>query len=140
MQWSLLPSGLMPGSLNSTHEGRQIARAKGVRMGRKPKLTPHLIKEARQRLAKGEPTRDLAKSYGVASVRLPGWRQPHKCAVHTVRNGMSAKVIWRISTMRQLAHVFWGFIGGSIAWFATNFIGQPILAFIAARSEAARTN
>ena len=40
-----------------THEGRQLARAKGVRMGRKPKLTPHQIKEARQRLAKGEPTR-----------------------------------------------------------------------------------
>jgi len=48
--------------IRRTHEGRQIARAKGVRMGRKPKLTPHQIKEARQRLAKGEPTRDLAKS------------------------------------------------------------------------------
>src|SRR3954447_9798408 len=52
--------------IKRTHEGRQIARAKGVRMGRKPKLTPHQIKEARQRLAKGEPTRDLAKSYGVS--------------------------------------------------------------------------
>ena len=39
--------------IKRTHEGRQIARAKGVRMGRKPKLTPHQIKEARQRLAKG---------------------------------------------------------------------------------------
>jgi DNA invertase Pin-like site-specific DNA recombinase len=52
--------------IKRTHEGRQIARAKGVRMGRKPKLTPHQIKEARQRLAKGEPTRSLAKSYGVS--------------------------------------------------------------------------
>jgi len=34
------------------HEGRQIARANGARMGRKPKLTPHQIKEARRRLAK----------------------------------------------------------------------------------------
>ena len=33
---------------------------------RKPKLTPHQRKEARKRLAKGEPTRDLAKSYGVS--------------------------------------------------------------------------
>jgi DNA invertase Pin-like site-specific DNA recombinase len=49
-----------------THEGRQIARAKGVKMGRKPKLTPHQAKEARQRFAKGESTRDLAKSYGVS--------------------------------------------------------------------------
>ncbi len=52
--------------IKRTHEGRQIARAKGVWMGRKPKLTPHQIKEAWQRLAKGEPTRDLAKSYGVS--------------------------------------------------------------------------
>ena len=35
-------------------------------MGRKPKLTPHQIAEVRNRLAKGEPTRDLAQSYGVS--------------------------------------------------------------------------
>jgi DNA invertase Pin-like site-specific DNA recombinase len=52
--------------IKRTHEGRQIARDKGVRMGRKPKLTPHQMKEARQRLAKGETTRALAKSYGVS--------------------------------------------------------------------------
>lgn len=52
--------------IKRTHEGRQIARAKGVRMGRKPKLTPHQMTEARQRIAKGESTRDLAKSYGVS--------------------------------------------------------------------------
>jgi hypothetical protein len=52
--------------IKRTHEGRQIARDKGVKMGRKPKLTPHQMKEARQRLAKGETTRALAKSYGVS--------------------------------------------------------------------------
>ena len=52
--------------IKRTHEGRQIARAKGVKMGRKPILTAHQMKEARQRLAKGEKTRDLAKSYGVS--------------------------------------------------------------------------
>lgn len=52
--------------MKRTHEGRQLARAKGVKMGRKPKLTPHQIKEARQRIAKGESTRALAKSYGVS--------------------------------------------------------------------------
>lgn len=52
--------------IKRTGEGRQIARAKGVKMGRKPKLTPHQIKEARQRIAKGEKTRDLAASYGVS--------------------------------------------------------------------------
>jgi transposase len=35
-------------------------------MGRKPKLTARQMKEARQRLAKGEKTRDLAKSCGVS--------------------------------------------------------------------------
>jgi DNA invertase Pin-like site-specific DNA recombinase len=49
-----------------THEGRQIARANGVKMGRKPKLNAHQIKEARQRLAKGERTRDLARIYAVS--------------------------------------------------------------------------
>jgi DNA invertase Pin-like site-specific DNA recombinase len=52
--------------IKRTHEGRQIARAKGVRMGRKPKLTPHQQQEARRRIAKGELTRALAKSYGVS--------------------------------------------------------------------------
>ncbi|MFZ1962152.1 MAG: helix-turn-helix domain-containing protein [Roseiarcus sp.] len=45
--------------------GRADAKAKGVKFGRKPKLTPHQIKEARQRLAEGEKTRDLAKIYAV---------------------------------------------------------------------------
>lgn len=43
-----------------------LRRVKGVRMGRKPKLTPHQKTEARQRIAKGESTCDLAKSYGVS--------------------------------------------------------------------------
>ena len=52
--------------IKRTHEGRKLAQAKGVRMGRKPKLTPHQKTEARRRIAKGESTRDLAKSYGVS--------------------------------------------------------------------------
>jgi DNA invertase Pin-like site-specific DNA recombinase len=53
--------------ITRTHEGRKIAQAKGAKMGRKPKLTPHQQDEARQRLAKGEEsTRSLAKSYGVS--------------------------------------------------------------------------
>src|SRR5271157_4134853 len=52
--------------IKRTHEGRKIAQAKGVRMGRKPILTPHQMTEARKCLAKGELTRDLAKSYSVS--------------------------------------------------------------------------
>jgi len=33
--------------IKRTHEGRKIAQGKGVRMGRKPKLTPHQAEEAR---------------------------------------------------------------------------------------------
>ena len=49
-----------------TSEGRARARREGVRMGRKPILTPHQIGEARRRLADGATTRELAKSYGVS--------------------------------------------------------------------------
>jgi DNA invertase Pin-like site-specific DNA recombinase len=55
-----------------THEGRQLARDKRVNMGRKPKLNPHQIKEARQRLAKGEATRELAKIYAVSRSTIAG--------------------------------------------------------------------
>jgi transposase len=37
-----------------------------VKLGRKPTLTPHQKTEARRRIAKGESTRDLAKSYDVS--------------------------------------------------------------------------
>jgi DNA invertase Pin-like site-specific DNA recombinase len=52
--------------IKRTGEGRKIAQSNGVRMGRKPKLTSHQIAEARERFAKGEKTRALAKSYGVS--------------------------------------------------------------------------
>ena len=52
--------------IKRTHEGRQLARGKGVKMGRKPILSPHQIEEARGRLAAGATTRELAKSYGVS--------------------------------------------------------------------------
>jgi DNA invertase Pin-like site-specific DNA recombinase len=52
--------------IKRTHEGRQIARANGVKMGRKPILTPYQIKEARQRIAKGERTREVAKIFNVS--------------------------------------------------------------------------
>ena len=48
-----------------TGEGRDRAKARGVKMGRKPKLTPHQRKEALQRRAAGEPMRDIARSYNV---------------------------------------------------------------------------
>lgn len=48
-----------------TGEGRERARARGVRMGRKPKLTAHQRREALARREGGEPLVDIARSYAV---------------------------------------------------------------------------
>ena len=48
-----------------TGEGRERAKARGVKMGRKPKLTPHQIREAIRRRDKGETVRDIARTYNV---------------------------------------------------------------------------
>jgi DNA invertase Pin-like site-specific DNA recombinase len=52
-----------------TSEGRERAKAQGVKMGRPPKLTPHQIKEAIKRRDKdGETLAEIGKSYNVS-----GW-------------------------------------------------------------------
>ena len=48
-----------------TGEGRARAVARGVRLGRKPKLTPHQIKEILRRKENGEAVRKIARSYNV---------------------------------------------------------------------------
>ncbi len=48
-----------------TGEGRERAKARGVKMGRKPKLTPHQQAEAVRRREAGEPIRKIARSYNV---------------------------------------------------------------------------
>jgi DNA invertase Pin-like site-specific DNA recombinase len=49
-----------------TGEGRERAKSRGVKMGRKPKLTPHQQAEAIKRREAGEPMRDIAKSFNVS--------------------------------------------------------------------------
>src|SRR5271166_1214451 len=49
-----------------TARGRADAKAKGVKFGRKPILTPHQQKEARERLEAGETQRSVARSYNVS--------------------------------------------------------------------------
>jgi len=48
-----------------TAEGRKRAIANGVKMGRKPKLTPYQRREAVQRRDAGEHVTEIARSYGV---------------------------------------------------------------------------
>ena len=50
-----------------TSEGRARARARGVKLGRQPKLTPHQKSEAiRRRDVLGEAVREIARSYNVS--------------------------------------------------------------------------
>jgi DNA invertase Pin-like site-specific DNA recombinase len=50
-----------------TGEGRDRAKARGVKMGRKPKLTDRQRREAiRRRDIDGEPVREIARSYNVS--------------------------------------------------------------------------
>jgi DNA invertase Pin-like site-specific DNA recombinase len=49
-----------------TAEGRERAKARGVRLGRRPKLTSHQQAEARRRRQSGEPIRDIARSFNVS--------------------------------------------------------------------------
>ena len=49
-----------------TGEGRERAKARGVRLGRKPKLTAHQIREALARREAGEALTEIARSYAVS--------------------------------------------------------------------------
>jgi DNA invertase Pin-like site-specific DNA recombinase len=48
-----------------TSEGRKAAKARGVHMGRPPKLTPHQRREALQRRSNGDSLADIARTFGV---------------------------------------------------------------------------
>jgi DNA invertase Pin-like site-specific DNA recombinase len=49
-----------------TGEGGERAKARGVRLGRKPKLTSHQRREALVRRAAGEPLAEIGRSYAVS--------------------------------------------------------------------------
>jgi DNA invertase Pin-like site-specific DNA recombinase len=48
-----------------TSEGRERAKARGVKMGRPNKLTPHQRQEILRRKENGEAVREIARSYNV---------------------------------------------------------------------------
>jgi DNA invertase Pin-like site-specific DNA recombinase len=54
-----------------TSEGRERAKARGVKMGRPPKLTPHQQKEAIKRRDQGDETlADIGRSYNVSAATI----------------------------------------------------------------------
>lgn len=52
--------------ISRTSEGRIRARAKGIKFGRKPSLNAFQRSEAKARLAAGETTREIARTFGVS--------------------------------------------------------------------------
>ena len=56
--------------LSRTNEGRVRAKARGVRFGRKPKLTKHQQAEALARIARGETLTAIARSYNVSHMTI----------------------------------------------------------------------
>lgn len=56
--------------LERTSRGRADAKAKGVKFGRKPSLTPHQQREALARIAEGETQRSVARSYNVSQATI----------------------------------------------------------------------
>jgi DNA invertase Pin-like site-specific DNA recombinase len=54
-----------------TGEGRERAKARGQRMGRPPKLTPHQQKEAIKRRDRGEESlTEIGRSYNVSAATI----------------------------------------------------------------------
>ena len=53
-----------------TSEGRERAKARGVTMGRPPKLTPHQKREAIKRRDRGETLADIGRSYNVSPATI----------------------------------------------------------------------
>ena len=56
--------------LSRTNEGRQRAKAKGIKFGRKPKLTKHQREEASARKISGETLTEIAKTYNVSHMTI----------------------------------------------------------------------
>ena len=62
-----------------TGEGHRRAAARGVKMGRRPKLTPHQMKEAIRRRDRGEETCERSRGATMsATARFQGW-QHERC-------------------------------------------------------------
>ena len=58
-----------------TDEGRERAQARGVRFGRKNKLTPHQRQEALAQRAAGEALAEIGRSYNVSIRPSRGWAE-----------------------------------------------------------------
>jgi DNA invertase Pin-like site-specific DNA recombinase len=77
-----------------TGEGRERAKARGVKTGRKPKLTTHQRRKAIKRRENGERVREIARRYNVNASTIRGWprsagRAASRDSVHRWKRGRS---------------------------------------------------
>jgi len=73
-----------------TSEGRARAVARGVKLGRKPKLTPHQKREAIRRRSVGEPTREIARMF---TAPYRGLRHEHRASSPDRRGTQDAPLL-----------------------------------------------
>ena len=83
-----------------TSEGRERAKARGVKLGRKFKLTPHQQREARARRDRGEALTEIGRSYNVS----------HSTIIKALTN--IAVLLWYFSSLEGYFAA-----GGSIVGF-----------------------
>ena len=75
-----------------TGEGRTRAIAKGVKMGRKPKLTVHQRQEALKRRDNGEAIREIARTFAVSHSTISRLRGLDSVAVGNIRTKTEASI------------------------------------------------
>src|ERR671917_2396273 len=63
-----------------TGEGRSRAKARGVKLGRRPKLTAHQRREALERREKGEALTEIARSYNVSHSTISRLKAASPCS------------------------------------------------------------
>jgi DNA invertase Pin-like site-specific DNA recombinase len=69
-----------------TDDGRKRAMERGVRFGRKPKLTPHQVREAHARRQAGEPLVEIARSYAVSHLTISRMYRQLDCCSNIAGN------------------------------------------------------
>ena len=75
-----------------TNEGRDRAKTRDAKLGRKPKLTEHQKREAiRRRGSDGKPVREIARSYNVSHSTIAPLAAYILC-LHAPNNGPSSEV------------------------------------------------
>ena len=89
-----------------TGDGRARAKARGVKFGRPPSLTPHQRQEAIQQLAEGTTQADLARTYGVSQATISRLHPLYAGKPH-VRNWAGGARSTRVPTAKFFQACTW---------------------------------